>query len=31
LNQLLDIREAIQQGIFRVNVKMGEGHGQMRL
>ena len=26
LDQLLDIREAVEQGVFGVNVKVGEGH-----
>ena len=25
-DQLLDIREAVEQGVFRVDVKVGEGH-----
>ncbi len=27
LDQLLDVREAIQQGVFGVDVQVGEGHG----
>ena len=27
LDQLLDIREAVQQGVFGMNVKVCEGHG----
>ena len=27
LDELLDVRETIQQGVFCVNVKMCEGHG----
>ena len=26
LDQLLDIREAVEQGVFRVNVEVGETH-----
>jgi hypothetical protein len=28
LDQLLDIAEAVKQGVFGVNVEVGEGHGK---